>query len=52
MDPLGVREDGLGVREDQKSKVLYPYTPLFQKLKDPSVVCKSTLGVHETYLNF
>jgi len=41
-----------GVREDQKSKGLYPFTPLLQELRGPPVVRQSTLGVHETYFNF
>jgi len=40
-----------GVRDDQKSKVLYPLTTLSQELRGPPVVSDYTLGVHGNYFD-
>ncbi len=41
-----------GVREDQKSKALYSFTPLLKELRGPLVVCNNTSGVHGNYFEF
>ncbi len=40
------------VREDQKSKALYSFTPLLQELRGPPIVCNNTLGVRGNYFEF
>jgi len=52
MDPRGVRREGLGVREDYKSKVMYPLIPLLQGFRGPQEVVIDTLGVRGTFFNF
>jgi hypothetical protein len=42
---------GLGDRDDQKSKVLFAFTPLLQELRGPPVVRNDTLGVHIIYFD-
>ena len=43
---------GLGGREDQISKIMYPFTPLLQELRGPPVAQSNTLGVHGNYFDF
>jgi len=52
MDPQGVRRESLGVLKDHKSKVIYPFTPLFQLSRGPQVELIDALGVHGTFFNF
>ncbi len=41
-----------GVREDHKSKVMYPFTPVLQRFGGPQVVVIDTLGVLGTFYDF
>ena len=52
MDPQGVCGEGLGVRNDHKSKVLYHFKPLIQVSKGPPTVNFDSLGVREIFFDF
>jgi hypothetical protein len=41
-----------GVREDYKSKVLYPFKPLLREFMGPSIAFIETTGVYGMFYDF